>query len=202
MNCANSIELFENLPWHTVCLDVQYRVMTMLLFYDIVEVMRCTWTSVHDVSFITGCHYSQGCLTEKMHIFSGCFVECTAPEVQMTSLHWGKKYFGLMFRNTGSLLWQKSTLMSCLVAAIHRYILFSLAFARGDRRVTRLLPVWDAYNEIWFEFFLFCFVCLRRTCKTQGFICPHVHVCVFSNETTEQLLKLDNRLEPKGRFIF
>lgn len=134
--CQFNLTFWKFASTHCVCLDVQYRVMTMLLFYYIVEVMRCTWTSVHDVSFITGCHYSQGSLIEKMHIFSGCFVECTAPEVQMTSLHWGKKYFGLMFRNTGSLWWQKSTLMSCLEAAIHRYFIFSGVCTRWSQGYT------------------------------------------------------------------
>lgn len=31
-----------------------------------------------------------------------------------------------MIRNTGSLLWQKSTLMSCLVAASIRFVFWSL----------------------------------------------------------------------------
>lgn len=79
MNCAISMELFE------ICLDTlgifwtsNTGLQQCYYFSNIVEVVRCTWTSVHDVSFITGCQCSQRCLTEKMHIFSGCFVECTA----------------------------------------------------------------------------------------------------------------------------
>lgn len=80
--------------------------------------------------------------------------------------------------------------MSCLVAATHVYYIFSLSFARGDYRVTRSAQ--DAHKD-------------ANDLQDSGLsLRAYVRVCAFSSETTEQLLKLDDRLEPidGATFIF
>lgn len=163
VNCAISMELFD------VCLDTLCMFGCPIQGYDNVIIFPTLWRRwdalgrLHTTSPLSqGVTARQCCLTEKMHIFSGCFVECTASRGSddITSLR--KiiiiiRMLALWSGIQGAAYGKKiSTLMSCLVAAIHRYTWLSLAFAPGDHRVTRLLPVLDCYwNLIWWLFFFF-----------------------------------------------
>lgn len=61
MNSGISPETFWHWSRHTVYFwSSTAGLLQGYCFSYIVEAVRCTWTSAHDVSFITGCHCSQG----------------------------------------------------------------------------------------------------------------------------------------------
>lgn len=151
-------------------------------FSYVVEAMRCTWTSAHDVSFITGCHCTSVLSDrEDAHLLRlFCWM------YRSSRFRWhhlieknnnNNKNVGLMIRNTGSRLWQKNkhtdVLSGCSYPQI--YLTFSGVCTRWSQGYTftscfRLLLKFDLMA--FFFFFL-------KTCKTQGLFRPHVYMIVF-----------------------
>lgn len=174
------------------------------------EAVRCTWTSAHDVSFITGCHCSQGRRTSsQVALLNVPLPRFTQPDWNDWALRFSRnsektEMFALWSGIQGAFYGKKKKKKAhwCLVwLQLPTYIIFFLwclhevitgLHVQHRMHITQSrhvqLPVLDA-NDL----------------QDSGLILrAYVRVCVFSNETTEQLLKLDNRLEPidGATFIF
>lgn len=158
MNSGISPETFWHWSRHTVYFwSSTAGLLQGYCFSYIVEAVRCTWTSAHDVSFITGCHCSQGGRTSsQVALLNVPLPRFLRPDWNDWALRFSRnrekkpEMLALWSRIQGASYGKKkkkkrkSTLMSCLVAATHVYYIISLSFARGDYRVTRSAQ--DAHN--------------------------------------------------------
>lgn len=182
VNCAISMELFD------VCLDTLCMFGCPIQGYDNVIIFPTLWRRwdalgrLHTTSPLSqGVTARQCCLTEKMHIFSGCFVECTAPRgsdditslrkiiiiIRMLAL-----WSGIQGAAYGKKNKHTDVLSGCSYPQI--YLTFSGVCTRWSQGYTFT----SCFRRL-LKFDLMAFFFFLKTCKTQGLFRPHVYMIVF-----------------------